>query len=400
MGKRQTDGHQSGGIMLRKGHWYARIVVKGRQKWRSAPTKEAAQLLLGRMREDAARERVDLPKVQRDTLADFAPRYMTWAKTRKDSWARDEMSLRNLTGALGHFRLSELTIARVEAYMRDRRQVETVSSVRAREAFARARKARKVAPTATAPAAKMLSPATVNREVACLRGLLSYAVKVGDLERNPIAGIVLFREAPGRMPTLEPEDEGRLIAALPPWMQTMFRLAVLTGCRQGEIIALRWRHVDFDHSILTVEDSKSGEARRVPLHPSLAAELRARRGTADGWVIPMPGDAGRIDRKTGKALPPIRDAHTVSQAFRRAARRIGRPDLRWHDTRHLAGSRLLATGASLPEVAATLGHKTLAMSKRYTHVSPVRLASLIATMPAPAEAAPAPAKTAPRRVKA
>ena len=375
MGKRHEEGKQIGGIFNRDGHWTVKIKIRGRQIWKSAPTREAAQLLLGKLREDAARERVGLPKVQRDTLAGFAPRYLEeWAKVRKDSWSRDERSLRPLVEALGHFRLAELTIARVQAYMRDRSGVETVSSARAREAFTRARDAGRVGTAAKPPASKTLSAASVNREVACLRGLLNYAVKVGALEANPIAGIELYREAPGRLPNLEPVDEGRLIAALPSWMRGMFRLAVLTGCRQGEILALRWRHVDFDSGVLTVEDSKSGESRRVPMHPSLVDELRARRGLPDGHVVTL---------DTGEPPAP----HTVSQAFRRAARRIGRPDLRWHDTRHLAGSRLLATGASLPEVAATLGHKTLAMSKRYTHVSPVRLASLIAAMPAPAQPA-------------
>jgi integrase len=222
-----------------------------------------------------------------------------------------------------------------------------------------------------------MTPATVNREVACLRKLLAFAVEQGELDVNPIAGIKLFSEAAGRIPKFEPEDERLLLAALPVWMQRVVRIAILTGCRQGEILALRWRHVDFKASTLTIEDSKSGESRRVPMHPALAMELKERRGTPNGFVVSVvSGD------------PPTEhspEAHSVSQAFRRAVRKMGRPDLRFHDLRHVAGSRLLATGASLPEVAATLGHKTLAMSKRYTHVSPVRLASLIAAMPAPAQ---------------
>jgi integrase len=172
------------------------------------------------------------------------------------------------------------------------------------------------------------------------------------------------------------------------------------------LIALRWRQIDFERGILTVEDSKSGESRRIPLHRVLIDELKPQRGLGEGFVIDTmiagnirPYTKRNKDEKDSKKqkdqiekIPdpakPLTRPQSISHAFRRAADAIGRPDLRWHDTRHLAGSRLLATGASLPEVAATLGHKTLAMSKRYSHVSPVRLATLIDAMPAPVESVP------------
>lgn len=110
----------------------------------------------------------------------------------------------------------------------------------------------------------------------------------------------------------------------------------------------------------------------VPIRPDMLKELVTRRQLPEAPVIVT--DAG---------TPP--KALSVSQAFRRAARKVGRPDLRFHDTRHLCGSRLLAAGASLPMVADMLGHKTLAMSKRYAHTDRDRLTSLINAMQAPAE---------------
>lgn len=371
MAKRHEEGRQIGGILNRNGHWYARVKIRGRQVWRSAPTKEAAQLLLGRLREDAARERVSLPKVQRDRLADFAPKYLEWAKVHKRSWDRDALSLRPLLDALGHLRLSEVNKARVESYMRDRRGMETAASLARREIFERARKAGKVPSRASPPAPSYIAPATVNREVACLRKVLSYAVECGELEVNPLQGIRLFPEPPGRLPSLSPDEEAALLAALPDWLRPLYRFATLSGMRLGEILSLRWRCIDFENGTATVEDSKSGESRRVPLHPSLVEDLRTRRGLPDGFVFTMPGGP-----------PPERSS--IAHAFKRAARKIGRPDLRWHDTRHLAGTALLATGASLPEVAAMLGHKTLVMSKRYAHVNPARLRDLVSRMPVPA----------------
>ena len=245
--------------------------------------------------------------------------------------------------ASGNLRLTEITKPRVEAYMRDR--VECVSGP------------------------------SVNREVACLRKLLSHAVEAGEIESNQLLGIRMFAESPARIPTLEPADERKLIDAARPWLQLAIRIAIATGCRQGEILALRWRHVDFDNGVVVVADSKSNDARRVPLHPTLRDDLRRVRGLPEGYVVSLPN--GRSPSR-----------HSVHNAFKKAVAAIGRPDFRFHDLRHICGSRLLATGASLPEVAAVLGHKTLHMAARYAHVSWTRLSALVASMPVDAGSAP------------
>jgi len=328
--------------------WYVRLQVDGREIRRAAGRdKQVAQVLLARLRADAERRRVGLPKRTIATLRDWMPRYLDWAKQRKRSWTRDALSLRSLVSELGDLRLCDITTARVEAYMRDRLATPTVRGGRR-------------------------APASVNREVACLRKVLSHAVEHGEIEVNPLRGIKMLREAPARVPTLDLAEERALLGASPEWMRPIIRLAVSTGCRLGEVLALRWRHVDFDAGTVQIEDSKSGESRIVPLHPAILDELTARRGTPDGWLCVSP--------ETGR--PP--HATAVSHAFKRAARKIGRPDLRLHDLRHVAGTRLLAAGASLPEVASVLGHKTLAMSRRYAHTTWTRLRDLVSRMPAPA----------------
>ena len=193
--------------------------------------------------------------------------------------------------------------------------------------------------------------------------------------------VQMLPEAPGRIPVLEPADEGKLLEHGPAWFRLMVRLAAVTGCRQGELLALRWRHVDIGQAQMTVENSKDGESRRVPLHPAILPVLDAARGDPDAFLF-----------LTRKKTPPSRSS--VTDEFKKACTKIGRPELRFHDLRHVAGSRLLATGASLPEVASMLGHKTLVMSQRYSHVSPVRLAGLIANMVVAAPPTPEPQEPA------
>lgn len=362
------------GIMNRNGHWYAVIKVKGRQIRQAAPDLAGAQLLLGQLREDAARGRIGLPKVQRLTLADFAPRYMEHVKTKNkaSSIRRDELNLRNVLPVLGNVRLADLNRDRIDQYMQDRRKQETAGSIQSREAFERNRKAGRTWDKAEPPERRNMSVASVNREIAFIRSLLNYAVEIGELDRNPAGKIRLPRENNERVPTLNADEETRLINALPEWMRFVYRMAVTTGCRQGELLALKWRNIDFESGNLVIEKSKGGSPRTVPIRPDMLKELVTRRQLPEAPVIVT--DAG---------TPP--KALSVSQAFRRAARKTGRPDLRFHDTRHLCGSRLLAAGASLPMVADMLGHATLIMSRRYAHTDRGRLTSLINAMQAPAE---------------
>jgi len=367
-------GKMQNGIMNRNGHWYAVIKVKGKQIRKAAPDLAGAQLLLGQLREDAARGRVGLPKVQRLTLADFAPRYMEHVKTKNkaSSIRRDELNLRNVLPALGNVRLADLNRDRIDQYMQDRRKQETAGSIQSREAFERNRKAGRTWDKAEPPERRNMSVASVNREIAFIRSLLNYAVEIGELDRNPAGKIRLPRENNERVPTLNADEETRLIDALPEWMRFVYRMAVTTGCRQGELLALKWRNIDFESGNLVIEKSKGGSPRTVPIRPDMLKELVTRRQLPEAPVIVT--DAG---------TPP--KALSVSQAFRRAARKAGRPDLRFHDTRHLAGSRLLAAGASLPMVADMLGHATLAMSRRYAHTDRGRLTSLVNAMQAPAD---------------
>lgn len=129
----------------------------------------------------------------------------------------------------------------------------------------------------------------------------------------------------------------------------------------------RWCHVGFDADGLVVEDSKSGESPRVPLHPAALAKRRAARGLPDGYVIALAsGDQ------------PL--SHSVTVAFRRAAVGAGLKNLRSHVLRHVVGTRLPATGTRLPEAVSFIDHKTFALSRRCGHVSWNRMRTLVSNM--------------------
>ena len=329
----------SGNVFKRGDKWIARITHNGRQRWRSAPNKTMAQNLLKQMREEAERERLGLPRrAEPLTLAEWSTKYMSWAEDNKESWRSDQTKMAFWVERLGTFRLTQIT----RDVVRDELQALKL---------------------------KGASPATTNRYLACLRKALSLAVEAGHLESNVLFRFHQAKEAPARQPNLSPEEERELVAKATPWAAWLIRMALATGARQGELLALRWGDVDFANSAIIIRNSKSGDSRRIPLPGYLAAEMVARKEGKNSRDPVIPGFEGN----------PITSA-TASSAWKRSRGKIDRPDLRFHDLRHIAASKLLAHGATLPEVAAWLGHKTLAMSRRYAHVSWGRLTEMVSSL--------------------
>lgn len=336
MGRKRTESDLPPNVYKRGKVYYVRVWADGRSVWRKAgSTLRAAQMVLAKVRQDVEREELGLPKKRQTTVAEWAPKFKAWTKAHKRSWERDERSLKQLLPVFGPLRLREVTKARVDAYQLDR--LEDVSGP------------------------------TVNREIACLRKLLSHAVEAGELETNQLLGVRMLPESPARQPTLSAEEEGKLLDASPDWLRLLVRLAIGTGARQGELLALQWKHIDFGQKVVVIADSKSGESRRVPLHPDLARELRGSKGAADALVVTRDGEAP--------------DRHALSKAFKRVATKLGREDLRFHDLRHVCATRLLAAGASAFEIMAVLGHTAVQTTRRYSHVTWGRLHGLVANVP-------------------
>ena len=153
------------------------------------------------------------------------------------------------------------------------------------------------------------------------------------------------------------------------------RLLMLTGCRRGEIVTLRWEDVDLEAGELRLRDAKTGP-RQVALSPAAVRVLSAIRRHADNpWVI-----AGR---KPGSRLSNLNVSWLVVRA------RAGLEDVRLHDLRHSFASRALALGESLSMIGKLLGHRKVQTTARYAHlaqdsvkVSAARVAeSLRADMP-------------------
>ena len=133
------------------------------------------------------------------------------------------------------------------------------------------------------------------------------------------------------------------------------RLLLLTGCRKGEILNLRWNEVDLEANELRVPDTKTGP-RTISLSPEAAGVLAAIPGV-DGNPFVIPG------KIKGKAMRNLNDPWEIICV------RAGLEDMRLHDCRHSYASRVLALGESLPMIGRLLGHTQVETTARYAHLA-------------------------------
>jgi len=215
-----------------------------------------------------------------------------------------------------------------------------------------------------APKAYQRSGATVNRYLATLSHLFTTAVKEWRLvDHNPVRDISKKKESRGRTRFLSDEERDALLEACQastwPDLHTLVLLAISTGARRGELIRLKWTDIDLKKARAVVHETKNGDPRTLPLVGKALEALRAlklQNSARSEYVFPQPsGFPGPYEAF---------DAHWYT-----ALKAAGIENLRFHDLRHTTASYLAQQGASLLEIADTLGHRTMTMVKRYAHLA-------------------------------
>ena len=146
-------------------------------------------------------------------------------------------------------------------------------------------------------------------------------------------------------------------------------LAISSGMRLNELMELRWPDVYLKQGYLILHKTKNGTRRRVPL-AGVGLELLREHAKVRQFGTDLLFPSSIV-----KDQPVL-----VRKAFINALRRAGIKDFHWHDLRHTTASELIMNGASLAEVAEILGHKSLAMTKRYTHQSDSHVSNIVASM--------------------
>jgi len=196
-----------------------------------------------------------------------------------------------------------------------------------------------------------------------LSRLFAHAVRRGLIQANPVSKLDRSerpRISRRERPVLNPEEIGRLLEAAAPRYRTLLATAILSGLRQGELLGLHWRDVDFDNQLIHVRTALNRKRRDVPpkteravrdviLMPALAQALR-RHKTETRFNRP---DDYVFTTRTGT---PHHAPHIGLRALKPALQKAGLPPVRWHDLRHTFASLLIAGGANITFVSRQLGH--------------------------------------------
>ena len=214
------------------------------------------------------------------------------------------------------------------------------------------------------------TPRQANQTLAVLSKMFSLAEVWGlrPDESNPCKKIERYRENKRERFLSETEiaDLGEALAALDGIVSSpvlnAIRLLLLTGCRMGEVLALRWSDVDLEAGALVIHDGKAGGR----LHPfgaqtfAFLTELQKAASGPDGKPA-----AGWVLRSSDPDKPLSQS--TLEHAWHRIRAKAGLDDVRLHDLRHTVGNYAGQTGANAFLVRDKLGHKTLAMTGRYVN---------------------------------
>ena len=211
--------------------------------------------------------------------------------------------------------------------------------------------------------AKDRSPATVNRYLATLRHACNLAATDWEWMRPVLLRKLILKESRGRVRFLDQDETDRLLKATRNtdnnYLYPIVLIALTTGARRREILDLRWQDVDLITGRAIVQETKNTDRRSLALIPVIVEELRTLRKVR------------RIDNDFVFAHANTGDSayYQIEKAWRQARAAAKIENFRFHDLRHSCASNMAKNGATTTEIAAVLGHRTLEMVKRYSHLT-------------------------------
>lgn len=372
------------------------FIAQYRVGGRNAPTRKVTVGAYGKLTVDEARKAAKTilagAELGQDEAAERAKKRaeMTVAQL-CDEYLRDGCELkkastlvtdrsrieRHIKPLLGRRQIGDVSRADIERFMRDVAAGKTAADVKTKK---------------QGRAIVTGGKGAATRTVRLLGGIFTYAVERGYIAANPRSGVKTYtdtkgerflssdelkrlgdalREAEtdglpwvfneGKKAKHRPLDEGNRREIIAPHAVAAIRLLLLTGCRAGEILKLRWRDVDFERGVLNLPDSKTGAKKVVLGAPAL--EVLAEVPRVGEYVI-----AGADPKKPRSDL---------KRPWARITAHAELEGVRLHDVRHSFASVGAAAGMGLGVVGKLLGHASPATTARYSHLAddPVRRAA-------------------------
>jgi integrase len=212
-----------------------------------------------------------------------------------------------------------------------------------------------------------LRPASVNRFLASLKTVFATGIHNGKVEVNPALRVKPLKENNRRVRWLTEDEEQRLFEALPVRYHPMVLVALHTGMRKTEQLSLQWSDIDFKVCQIKIRESKAGKSRIIPMNDTLVETLRRLPRTLNNPHVFV----GRVDGERMTDLP---------REWEKYVQNAGIADFHWHDLRHTFASRMAMAGIPLRVIQQLLGHQSLAMTERYSHLEPGYLKDAVSVL--------------------
>lgn len=220
---------------------------------------------------------------------------------------------------------------------------------------------------------KTVSANTVRIELALISVLFEQCRKEwGFALANPVRGIRIPKPGKPRQRRLEEGEEDALLAACRTsrayYLHSFVVLAIETGMRCSELLALRWENLNLNNRTAFLPDTKNGQSRTVPLSTRAVCAIQALPRAISGKLFNSGYQS--IHNAFKLAVTKAQDTEASNVSFMQG--------LRLHDLRHEAVTRLFERGLNPIEVGIVSGHKTLSMLQRYTHLRSEELVAKLA----------------------
>jgi integrase len=203
---------------------------------------------------------------------------------------------------------------------------------------------------------KRIRPATVNRELACLKALFHFVIKADVLAKNPVSRVKMLAEENLQTRVLSFTEQQKYLSKSTPILFDVATLMLETGMRPEEVYTIRPENVDLLKGTLQVPQGKTASARRLLSLTSAARGVLTRRmtGLEGAYLFPCESDPAR-------PIPKVNNAHD------RAVRDSKIAPIRLYDLRHTWATRAAMSGIDLVTLASMLGHAKINMVLRYAH---------------------------------
>jgi len=313
-------------------YWIRYAGLDGKTVYESsgcAKFKDAEDLYIKRKNSIKDGKQPEIKRIANHTFRELAGKYLAWITGRQKSAKIKGYLIGQLVNTFGSLPLRRFNTALVE-------QLQTDSMNRG------------------------LKNNSCNKVLNVLKHMFTKAVEWEMVESETlkrIRKVKLLRDDGKRLRYLSREECQALINNCDTHLKPIVITGLNTGMRKGEILSLKWDNVDLRHGFILLDVTKNGERREIPINGTLKATLQGITRRLDVPYV-------FFDQNIGKAY------QDVKRSFKTALKKAKIHDFHFHDLRHTFASHLVMAGVDITTVKELLGHKTLIMTLRYSHLAP------------------------------